>query len=53
MVLTLDADLQDDPKEIDLFIDKVKQTKGLVSGWKKNRLDSLSKRIQSRILILF
>ena len=49
IVLTLDADLQDDPKEIDSFIDKVKQTNGLVSGWKKNRLDSLSKRIQSKI----
>mgnify|MGYP000034105796 FL=1 len=49
VVLTLDADLQDDPNEIGAFVSKVKETNGLVSGWKKNRLDSLSKRIQSKI----
>tara|TARA_B100001142_G_scaffold238086_1_gene236722 strand:+ start:5447 stop:6391 length:945 start_codon:yes stop_codon:yes gene_type:complete len=49
IVLTLDADLQDDPNEIGAFVSKVKETNGLVSGWKKNRLDSLSKRIQSKI----
>ena len=50
IVITLDADLQDDPKEIEKFISKVKETGGLVSGWKKNRLDSFSKRIQSKIV---
>ena len=49
VVLTLDADLQDDPNEIGAFVSKVKETNGLVSGWKKNRLDSISKRIQSKI----
>jgi len=49
IVLTLDADLQDDPNEIGAFVSKVKETNSLVSGWKKNRLDSLSKRIQSKI----
>ena len=49
IVLTLDADLQDDPNEIGAFVSKVKETNGLVSGWKKNRLDSISKRIQSKI----
>ena len=49
IVITLDADLQDDPKEIEKFVSKVKETDGLVSGWKKNRLDSFSKRIQSKI----
>ena len=49
VVITLDADLQDDPNEIGAFISKVKETSGLVSGWKKNRLDSFSKRIQSKV----
>lgn len=49
IVITLDADLQDDPDEIEKFISEVKKTNGLVSGWKKNRLDSFSKRIQSKI----
>ena len=49
VVITLDADLQDDPNEIEAFVTKVKETSGLVSGWKKNRLDSFLKRIQSKI----
>ncbi len=49
IVITLDADLQDNPDEIEKFISEVKKTNGLVSGWKKNRLDSFSKRIQSKI----
>ena len=49
VVITLDADLQDNPNEIEAFVTKVKETSGLVSGWKKNRLDSFSKRIQSKI----
>ena len=49
IVITLDADLQDNPDEIGKFISEVKKTNGLVSGWKKNRLDSFSKRIQSKI----
>ena len=49
IVITLDADLQDNPDEIEKFISEVRKTNGLVSGWKKNRLDSFSKRIQSKI----
>ena len=49
IIITLDADLQDDPKEIDNFINKLNQGYGLVSGWKKNRLDPISKRLPSKI----
>ena len=49
IVITLDADLQDDPKEIHRFIDKINEGYGMVSGWKKNRLDPLSKTIPSKI----
>ena len=49
IIITLDADLQDDPKEINRFISKVKEGYGLVSGWKKNRLDPISKRFPSKI----
>ena len=49
IVITLDADLQDDPKEINRFISKINEGYGLVSGWKKNRLDPLSKRLQSKL----
>lgn len=50
IVITLDADLQDNPKQIPLFLEKLDQGYDLVSGWKKKRYDPLSKVIPSRIL---
>ena len=49
---TLDADLQDDPKEIAKLIDLFDKF-DLVIGWKKNRLDPLEKRIASKIFNFF
>lgn len=48
-IITLDADLQDNPKEIKKFIDKLDEGYDLVSGWKKKRYDPVSKVIPSRI----
>jgi len=48
-VITMDADLQDDPKEIAPLINKLDEGYDLVSGWKKARKDPLSKRIPSKI----
>jgi glycosyltransferase involved in cell wall biosynthesis len=50
LVFTMDADLQDNPKEIPHFIKKLKEGYDLVSGWKKVRHDPKSKVIPSRIL---
>jgi len=51
IIFTMDADLQDNPKEIPAFLDKLSQGFDLVSGWKKKRLDpSLTKVIPSRIV---
>lgn len=49
IVFTIDADLQDDPKEFTRFIQKIDEGYDLVVGWKKNRLDSAEKRIPSKI----
>ena len=51
VVITMDADLQDDPKELpDLYDMIVKDGYDLVSGWKKKRFDSkLMKNIPSKI----
>ncbi len=49
VVVTMDADLQDDPKEIPRFLEKIEAGYDLVSGWKKKRFDPLSKTIPSRI----
>jgi glycosyltransferase involved in cell wall biosynthesis len=48
-IATMDADLQDDPFEIPLMLQKLKEEDlHLVSGWKKKRHDPISKTIPSR-----
>lgn len=49
IIITMDADLQDDPKEISRFIEKIDEGYDLVSGWKYNRLDPLEKRLPSKL----
>ena len=51
VVFTMDADLQDDPKEIPEMYDLIQSDNyDLVSGWKKKRFDSLIfKNIPSKI----
>ena len=48
IVITMDADLQDDPVEIPAFVETIDQGYDLVSGWKKERHDPLEKRLASR-----
>jgi glycosyltransferase involved in cell wall biosynthesis len=47
IVFTLDADLQDDPGDIQKFIEKLEEGFDLVCGWRKPRRDSAYKRLQS------
>jgi glycosyltransferase involved in cell wall biosynthesis len=48
-IVTLDADLQDKPKEISKLLGKAKKGKfDVVSGWRKNRKDSGAKVLSSR-----
>ncbi len=50
-VVTIDADLQDDPHEIPAMIEMLSaQGYDLVSGWKKKRNDPISKTIPSRVI---
>lgn len=48
-IITMDADLQDDPTEIPNLIKKLEEGFDLVSGWKKKRKDPISKRFPSKI----
>ena len=48
-IVTLDADLQDDPFAIKCLIEKLQEGYDLVSGWKRERNDPLSKTIPSRV----
>lgn len=47
IVITLDGDLQDDPKEIPGFIEELKKY-DMVLGWKNKRQDSISKTLPSK-----
>lgn len=47
-VVTMDADLQDDPAEIPNLVQKLEEGFDLVSGWKKDRKDPWSKKIPSK-----
>ncbi len=49
LVMTLDADLQDDPHEIPRFLAAMSDQFDVVSGWKKVRHDPWHKVIPSRI----
>ena len=49
LVMTLDADLQDDPKEIPRFLAKLREGYDVVSGYKQVRHDPWHKVFPSRI----
>ena len=48
-ILTLDADLQDDPAEIPRFLARLEEGLDVVSGWKKRRHDPWHKVYPSRV----
>jgi dolichol-phosphate mannosyltransferase len=49
ILLSMDADLQDDPNEIPAFLEKMEQGFDVVSGWKRVRHDPWHKVLPSRI----
>jgi glycosyltransferase involved in cell wall biosynthesis len=48
-VVTMDADLQDDPAELPRLVAKLDEGYDLVSGWKQNRQDPITKTLPSRL----
>ncbi|MFC1608601.1 glycosyltransferase family 2 protein [Patescibacteria group bacterium] len=48
IVITMDGDLQNDPEDISLLLEKIEDGFDVVSGWRWKRKDSLSKKIFSR-----
>ena len=50
VIITLDADLQNDPKDIPQLIEKIEEGYDVVSGWRAERKDPFfSRRLPSRI----
>lgn len=44
-IVTLDADLQNDPQDIPILLAKLEEGYDLVSGWRKNRQDGAVRRL--------
>lgn len=49
LIITMDADLQDDPKEIPRFLEQVAAGSDVVSGWKRVRNDPWHKTMPSAV----
>ncbi len=49
VIFTMDADLQDDPREMPKFLAKLDQSLDVVSGWKRQRFDPWHKVFPSRV----
>jgi glycosyltransferase involved in cell wall biosynthesis len=50
VLITMDGDLQNDPGDIQLFLDKIDEGNDIVVGWRHDRQDKLvSRKIPSRI----
>ena len=50
VIVTLDADLQNDPKDIPKLLDRVDQGFDVVSGWRKDRKDAfINRRLPSML----
>lgn len=48
-VITMDADLQDDPNELPALLSKLQEGYDLVSGWKRKRYDPWHKTVPSKL----
>ena len=49
IVITMDADLQDDPKEIPRMVEAIRSGQDVVSGWKQVRHDPWHKTLPSKV----
>ena len=49
VIITMDGDLQNDPADISNLLDKMNEGYDVVSGWRKNRKDSILRVIPSKV----
>lgn len=50
VIVTIDGDLQNDPADIPLMLDKIDEGYDLIHGWRKNRQDAfLNRKLPSKI----
>lgn len=48
IIITMDGDLQNDPADIPVLVAKMREGYDVVSGWRKDRQDSMNRKILSR-----
>lgn len=58
IVISMDGDLQNDPKDIPAMVEKLQEGNDIVAGWRKNRKDNMlirkiPSKIANRIMRLF
>lgn len=50
IIITMDGDLQNDPRDIPLLLDRIEEGYDIVSGWRVNRQDkAISRKLPSKI----
>ena len=49
VIVTMDGDLQNDPKDIPVLLAKINEGYDVVSGWRVNRHDTFGKKLASKI----
>lgn len=50
IIIPMDADMQNDPRDIPMFLEKIKEGYDVVSGWRKKRKDAfISRRFPSMV----
>lgn len=49
ILVLMDADLQNDPADIPMMLDKIHEGYDVVSGWRKNRQDDFTRRLPSQM----
>jgi len=52
IIIAMDADLQDDPKEIPKFLEKLNEGYDFICAWRYKRKDSFSKKLFSKLASL-
>jgi glycosyltransferase involved in cell wall biosynthesis len=49
IIVTMDGDLQNDPSDISVLLEKIEEGYDIVSGWRKNRKDHFTRVLPSKI----
>ncbi len=53
LIAFIDADLQDDPKDLKKFLEKINQSYDFINGYRKNRQDNFLVKIYSKLAQFF